>query len=357
MAKVILLSILILFGMGVVFNSCTKSVDNSADIASLKASIQALQSRCDSLSQALNTTNANVALLGTSIDSIKIQLAVINTKIVQLDAELNTVNADISSINAEIAQLNQEYASLLAELNYLISQLNVPPGTLSNGLVAWYPFSGNAVDSSGYGNNGTVSGATLTTDRFGKPNSAYSFNGISSYITVPASSSQNIYGSQQAMTISVWVLKNDTSAGDIFNKGWYSSVATLGNRYFNLGYSTSPSVNSYTLSLYNYSTLNSASSPNASINTSQWYHLVIIRDVAMKFYVNGIDVTTNPNNSGWTTDYNLVLNNIPITIGARDNLDAASNPFYNYFFNGKIDEIRIYNRALNQTEITYLATH
>src|SRR5208283_222709 len=54
----------------------------------------------------------------------------------------------------------------------------------TNGLVAWYPFNGNANDSSGNGYNGTVVGATFTADRFGKANSAYSFNlnGTSSVI-------------------------------------------------------------------------------------------------------------------------------------------------------------------------------
>jgi murein DD-endopeptidase MepM/ murein hydrolase activator NlpD len=52
------------------------------------------------------------------------------------------------------------------------------------GLVAYYPFNGNANDDSGNGNNGTVYGATLTTDRFGYANSAYSFDGIDDYVTV-----------------------------------------------------------------------------------------------------------------------------------------------------------------------------
>ena len=61
----------------------------------------------------------------------------------------------------------------------------VPTG----GLVAFYPFSGNANDSSGNGINGTLNGCTLTTDRFGRPNSAYQFNGSSDYILVNNSSS------------------------------------------------------------------------------------------------------------------------------------------------------------------------
>jgi len=47
---------------------------------------------------------------------------------------------------------------------------------LDKGLVAYYPFNGNANDESENGNNGTVNGATLTSDRFGIPNSAYRFD-------------------------------------------------------------------------------------------------------------------------------------------------------------------------------------
>jgi len=52
----------------------------------------------------------------------------------------------------------------------------------SPGLVGWWPFNGNANDVSGNGNNGTVNGATLTTDRFGTANKANSFDGIIDYI-------------------------------------------------------------------------------------------------------------------------------------------------------------------------------
>lgn len=56
---------------------------------------------------------------------------------------------------------------------------------LTNGLVAYFPFNGNANDASGNGHNGTVYGATLTTNRFGNPNGAYYFDGSSAYITAP----------------------------------------------------------------------------------------------------------------------------------------------------------------------------
>ncbi len=61
----------------------------------------------------------------------------------------------------------------------------------SAAVVAYYPFNGNAIDESGNGNDGTVFNATLTTDRFGNADSAYSFNGIDASILVPDSPSLN----------------------------------------------------------------------------------------------------------------------------------------------------------------------
>ena len=55
---------------------------------------------------------------------------------------------------------------------------------LNEGLVAYYPFDANAIDQTGNGHDGTVYGATLTTDRFGKANSAYRFDGVNSYIQI-----------------------------------------------------------------------------------------------------------------------------------------------------------------------------
>ena len=60
----------------------------------------------------------------------------------------------------------------------------VPSYVPSNGLVGWWPFNGNANDESGNGNNGTVNGATLTTDRNGLTNSSYSFSSDNQNITI-----------------------------------------------------------------------------------------------------------------------------------------------------------------------------
>lgn len=69
---------------------------------------------------------------------------------------------------------------VLFQTNNLYSQVK-----LDSGLVAFYPFNGNSDDESGNGNDGTVMGAMLTADRFGTDNSAYEFDGYSSYISIP----------------------------------------------------------------------------------------------------------------------------------------------------------------------------
>ncbi len=85
--------------------------------------------------------------------------------------------------------------------------MSVPAYIPKTGLIAWFPFTGNAIDSSGHGHNGTVYGATMTYDRYGRPNSAYSFDGTSNYIYVPPGTpgydiSTDITAS---LTISAWV--------------------------------------------------------------------------------------------------------------------------------------------------------
>jgi hypothetical protein len=88
----------------------------------------------------------------------------------------------------------------------VFSQVN-----LKNGLVACYPFNANAKDESGNGNNGTVNGATLTTDRFGKANSAYSFNGTN-FIALPT---DKFAFTEYSYSVWIYVASNPT-LGDAY---------------------------------------------------------------------------------------------------------------------------------------------
>src|SRR6185312_8036339 len=73
---------------------------------------------------------------------------------------------------------------------------------LNSGLMAYYPFTGNANDASGNANNPIFNNATLTQDRFGNPNSAYSFNGTDNYIRIRNSTTLN---SSNQISICAWV--------------------------------------------------------------------------------------------------------------------------------------------------------
>ena len=85
---------------------------------------------------------------------------------------------------------------------------------LNDGLVAYYPFNGNAKDESGNGNHGAVNGATLTEDRFGNIDSAYHFDG-NSYIVVP--NSPALESPSDQYSVAVWA---NTEA-------WYGGLSSL----------------------------------------------------------------------------------------------------------------------------------
>lgn len=325
--------------------SCQKTVDNSADIDALKASVATLQAKVDSLTKALNNTNATVTNLSLGIDSIKIQLAFITNQITQLNTQLTTVNANISAINSQILLLNQLYADLLAKLNDILAQLSVTCTTLSNGLVAWFPFTGTADDSSGNGNNGTLSGPKLTADRFGNPNRAYIFNGSADFITIADNASLKPASS---ISLAAWVLIDSTGTANfqrILSKqqnqpqNYASYQLITGNRGVDsLGY---PGFTLRTSSSYQWT------GHSGSRIVNKWVHICGTWDgTYMKFYQNGKLVATIVEGG------NILYDTESLYVGRGT--DGNGLPDY---FKGNIDEVRIYNRALTQNEISYLATH
>ena len=109
--------------------------------------------------------------------------------------------------------------------SFAVMAQNIPNYIPANGLVCWWPFNGNSNDESGNGHNGTVSGATLTMDRFGLSNGAYSFDGISNKINV----AHNAAFDFTEFTISCWALSDGQniylpgviSKCQSNNSGWY----------------------------------------------------------------------------------------------------------------------------------------
>lgn len=216
---------------------------------------------------------------------------------------------------------------------------------LSDGLIAYYPFSGNANDTSSNGLNGTVYGAILTTDRFGNPNSAYSFDGVDDYIAIPNNSSQQITTNQ--ITVSAWIRLNgdvDNIQARIICKQALvpHNVFGWGLEIFGAGYGSSTG-NQLIFHDSDGSTWYNCLSPT-HLNPFQLYHVAVTDNAGLiTIYVDGQEDYSS--NSGLGIPSSI---DAPIHIG-------VTNPPNRYFFNGTIDEVRIYNRTLSAAEIEELA--
>jgi hypothetical protein len=217
----------------------------------------------------------------------------------------------------------------------------VPSYVPKDSLKGWYPFNGNANDLSGNGNNGTVNGATLTSDRFLNSNNAYDFNGSSNYILVNKTPFINA-----PFTISAWVNVKTFSSSPhhpIIGLG-ESGSNTIKRMYFspNYGFNGTPSIGT--------GGAVDITTSSSSIQLNSWYHIVVtvtsFAPSGVKFYVNGVLLGINTTNGGTTP---LPLNNSGFAIGKHSVSSGTA------FFNGKIDDLGIWNRALTQQEVEDLS--
>ena len=173
-------------------------------------------------------------------------------------------------------------------------------------------------------NNGTINGATWTD---GKYNPALSFDGVNDYVEVPDSPSLDLTG---ALSVEAWVyIRNMASANYIVSKGNDDKV--------NGQYGILLSNNQFSFHMYEGDHRYILGS-NAT--TQKWYHVVGTWDgTTMKLYINGFL------NSSGTWAGSLTPNNLNLQIG------RLGKPNWMYQFDGIIDEVRIYNRALSAAEI------
>lgn len=213
--------------------------------------------------------------------------------------------------------------------------------TPSLGLIASYPFNGNANDYSGNTNHGTVYGATLTTDRFNNSNSAYSFDGTSNYISVL----DNILNLRpQNFTISAWILFNaevSTPYKSVLAKNILG--ATTCDALF-MGYSKDYNYNTgWFCAIGSTLTNGPVLNPLFNFNEGVWYNMVYQFDDVNnveKLFINGAFTASQTVNMSIGYDSNIW------TIGAE-----YENGSLSYYWNGKIDDIAIWDRVLNDSEI------
>jgi hypothetical protein len=216
----------------------------------------------------------------------------------------------------------------------------IPDYVPTDGLVGWWPFNGNANDESGNGNNGVVSGAILTEDRNGEPNKAYRFDGVNDYI----SSTDFIPENPEQITVSIWfnALLLGPSENYIIDKSIDLNPGEV-NRNWGIRINGTSGLIGLEIRVnnsYQYTT------SSQSIATETWNHLVFIFDGSTaKISCNNIDFIS-VQNAGILTP-----SNYPLSIGY---FPHANMPPYGYFWNGNLDDVGIWNRALTEEEIEQL---
>jgi hypothetical protein len=223
---------------------------------------------------------------------------------------------------------------------------------INDGLVAYYPFNGNANDESGNGNHGTNYGAIPTSDRFGKPN-AFFFDGIDDYINIDKIASK--LSGVGTGSVSVW-FKTDEQVR-------IKTLFAYSNGTNNICDIT---LGDLTLCLSNES-ISVVMLPNLLFGyekgptyyaDGKWHNAVFVMGTNYNaLYMDGEKLSptyVTPNcQSKWTGNSstgNIMWNDITgASIG-----NIVSQPIYNY--QGSIDDVRIYNRALSEEEIKQLFT-
>lgn len=216
---------------------------------------------------------------------------------------------------------------------------------LKNGLVACYIFNANADDESGNGNHGTVNGATLITDRLGKPNSAYRFDGFSYISLVPEPFKNKNYSYSLWVNLDELPFEGDNNSFfSIGGPGADQSISVL-NKY---GNSTNIGFNAG-----GYNTGSPAVSNNLTGRLpiiGKWYHVVSVRDnISIKLYVDGVLIANNSANIGTNGTDAAYANPTYAEIGSRVGADG-----YFQSTKGVVDDIHIYNRPLTADEVTAL---
>jgi len=273
---------------------------------------------------------------------------------IQINEQSNfsgTVIADVNSLNNPELQITNDLSNATYYWRVRIQNGDVwgdwsdtwnftVVDAITSGLEAFYPFTGNANDNSGNGNNGTVYGSLLTTNRLMELNKAYYFDGTNDYINCGNSESLN---PTKAVTISAWIYLESYPIGN----NWVSIINKRNSYVLQIRGSTGLVLTIYESgSIWKGITRNVT--PQTDFSLNQWYHVVGSFDeqtLEGYLYINAINKSVGPNYNGWPTT--LSPSSDSVYIGSEKDLNWQ-------WFHGKIDDIRIYNRSLTAEEIQIL---
>ena len=250
---------------------------------------------------------------------------------------------------------SMEITIIAGQVNQVVLTLNPTTGDLDisivwgdssiiaieDGLIGYYPFNGNADDESGNNNHGIVNGPILTYDRFENPNSAYNFDGINDYINVGSNFNFD-FNSQ--FTICAWIKTTQAIGIRVIFSKTENSSNTNNTLFFAVH--------------YNFPRITIRENVGNEINAVSpilvaydvWYFVAttyngLNNGEGLKIYVDG-----TLKNSG-------IRKGNPVTMVTSDPASIGSDAIGSHsrnFFEGIIDDVRIYNRALKDIEIEYL---
>ncbi len=266
---------------------------------------------------------------------------------IRIRTDYEKIDLVFRSIGLETVSLTftrQEIASFKTEPLEVFFELGDSDDiNLNEGLFAYYPFNGNANNASGSDHNGEVVGPVLSADRFGNPSSAYSFDGVDDYIDL-GNSEDFILGNYESYSISAWVSaveKPIGAVGAIVTK----YISASDNRYFALATAEQQIIYGIWDNLH--TEPEQGHLVTTSLQYDQWQHVVAIQSAStVKLFVNGNLVSENTST--------IEMRNLSTTANTIIGAYHFSNVLYDGNFEGTIDEVRFYDRALSVDEINAL---
>jgi hypothetical protein len=347
---VLLLSAL-LVGLTAVFSACSKKDDPTTP------TVTADKTRLSSVIDSVNTIY-NAATDGTKPGTYASgSKATLKTSIDLATSTKNDASASQTSVNTAVANLRRAAATFQTSLIQEVSVAN---------LMAQYKFNGNANDATTNGNNGTLkTGPTgpatapgdggqlpvLAADRFGNANQAYEFSN-GAYIEVPYKAALN----PQAITLSAWVYRIDNNANNyiVSLNRWNTykfQLQDFGKPFLTVGTTKG---------------ISDKDSDSGIVPLTTWTHVASSYvDGTMKFYVNGKLIKTYTDVTGNMTaapqNVNLVIGQqLPKDIYNSKPTGGQAADYFQYYsaayYKGRLDDIRIYNRALTDAEVGSIYT-
>jgi trimeric autotransporter adhesin len=214
-----------------------------------------------------------------------------------------------------------------------------PPNPGPTDSYAYYPFNGNTNDVSGNGHHGMpVGNPVLTSDRFGRRDSAYQLNGIDQYVMLPA------FGISTDLSVSFWI-KTTATDPNTFPSGTFIVDRDVGGARRDwsvcLGLGERIQFNTGTTSGEN------ILSSDSSVNNDVWNHIVVVRNTSVSW--KGIYINGTVNKASAFDNVAFSNNSTAMCVGA-----CGIGPSTHRCFGGLIDDVRIFSRALTINEISAL---